>query len=549
MSAQVVQSDSSYTSISSINDISQHKRPKGLATSWAIGLSLLFLLIGLASGYLLSDLLWGGKSETVVTEDMLPTTLFPENPYFDIARLDWNQAFQPIPQVIAICTTTQQVQQAVLEYAIQQNMSVNVRSGRHNYAGLSIGEGLIIDVSPIDHITLNMAMETAVIGSGAMMYDIYQAFAEEDLLFPGGTCPDVAGGLYLGGGQGMYTRMLGLASDTVLAMDIVLPDGTYVQATWDNEYRDLLYALTGAGAGDYGVVVQTTFNTSTYKHALYSAEKDIAYFEYEFDFTDENGEQYIADARTLYQAWVHFVAEEMPLEMTTRFNMLTQSKIHMDGLLLGSKTALQGYIDSVVNSVSSGFVTSWTVESSSLQNTSLWFNGCSSHAACANMMNSVPLPGPDSICLKQGSLYGLEKPSVDMVNASMSWLDKTPDGMGFVYLLGVYGGNFAKKTQADGPFYAREAVLWMEIESFWTCGNATEEAAQVQWERDTYEALLPYLSNVAYRNHPDLDLGDDWMTSYFHNDTVIQTLVQTKAKYDPFNRFRNPQSTPLTLNN
>ena len=64
-------------------------------------------------------------------------------------------------------------------------------------------------------------------------------------------------GYSLGGGIGWYARRHGLATNSVLAIEVVTADGTLVRADSENE-PDLFWALRGGG-GNFGVVTAIEF--------------------------------------------------------------------------------------------------------------------------------------------------------------------------------------------------------------------------------------------------------------------------------------------------
>jgi FAD/FMN-containing dehydrogenase len=141
---------------------------------------------------------------------------------------------------------------AALELA--RGRPLAVRSGGHCFAGRSSTTGLLIDVGAINHISLDA--EVVTVGAGARLTDIYDAL-EPDRTIAGGCGPTVAiAGLALGGGLGVLGRRHGLTCDQVIAATMVTADGTIVDA--DDE---LLWALKGAGGGQFGVVTELRLNT------------------------------------------------------------------------------------------------------------------------------------------------------------------------------------------------------------------------------------------------------------------------------------------------
>src|SRR5690606_29218974 len=69
-------------------------------------------------------------------------------------------------------------------------------------------------------------------------------------------------GLLLGGGIGYFGGKFGFASDSVVGMDVVLPDGRLVYADAHGENKGVFYALRGAGAGSkIGIVANFYLKT------------------------------------------------------------------------------------------------------------------------------------------------------------------------------------------------------------------------------------------------------------------------------------------------
>lgn len=66
-------------------------------------------------------------------------------------------------------------------------------------------------------------------------------------------------GALFGGGFSWYTNQHGLAVDNVIAFDLVLPNGTYVNVK-QNSHPDLYFGLRG-GLNNFGIVTGATLRT------------------------------------------------------------------------------------------------------------------------------------------------------------------------------------------------------------------------------------------------------------------------------------------------
>jgi len=93
-----------------------------------------------------------------------------------------------------------------------------------------------------------------VIGANA-----YAAVAAAGYRVVGGECQTVgiAGGYTSGGGHSLLNGLYGMAADSVLEWEVVTSDGQHLIATPFNN-TDLYWALSGGGAGTFGVVISMT---------------------------------------------------------------------------------------------------------------------------------------------------------------------------------------------------------------------------------------------------------------------------------------------------
>ncbi len=155
---------------------------------------------------------------------------------------------------VASCASAQDVAAAIAE-ARDVGLPLAVRSGGHCFGGRSSTEGLVIDVSPLDAIEVG---DGAVrVGAGAQLGAVYDALDAHGLTIAGG-CGTTVGvsGLALGGGLGILGRTYGLLADNVRAAEVVLADGSVVDAG-----DDLLWGLRGAGGARFGVVTSLEIAT------------------------------------------------------------------------------------------------------------------------------------------------------------------------------------------------------------------------------------------------------------------------------------------------
>jgi FAD/FMN-containing dehydrogenase len=133
------------------------------------------------------------------------------------------------------------------------------RSGGHCFADHSSTDGIVIDVTPLNAVSV--AGDIATIGAGARLGDVYRSLSEHDLTIAAGSCPSVGiAGLTLGGGLGILGRKHGVTSDHLLGAQVVLADGRIVDCD-EEHHGELFWALRGAGAGSFGVVTSLVFRT------------------------------------------------------------------------------------------------------------------------------------------------------------------------------------------------------------------------------------------------------------------------------------------------
>jgi FAD/FMN-containing dehydrogenase len=184
--------------------------------------------------------------------------LRPGDPDYDASRSIWNGAIDRKPAVIALCTTPQQVADAI-RFARLSGLEVAVRGGGHSYAGNSVCEGgLMIHLGAMNGVTVDASARRAICGGGATWADVDAACQLHGLATPGGFISHTGvAGLTLGGGIGWLTKKAGLSCDNLVAAELVTADSQIVRASADVN-PELLWALRGGG-GNFGIVTSFEF--------------------------------------------------------------------------------------------------------------------------------------------------------------------------------------------------------------------------------------------------------------------------------------------------
>jgi FAD/FMN-containing dehydrogenase len=183
--------------------------------------------------------------------------LRPGDAGYDEARQVANAAIDRHPVAIARPVDAAGVAR-VVRFARDAGIALAVRGGGHSVAGHGVGladGAIVVDLSAMKQIDVDPVRRVATAEGGVLAGEFVQATFAHGLTTPLGDTPTVGlGGLILGGGMGYLARKHGLAIDHLLAVEIVLADGSVVRASAD-EHPDLFWAVRGGG-GSFGIVTR-----------------------------------------------------------------------------------------------------------------------------------------------------------------------------------------------------------------------------------------------------------------------------------------------------
>ncbi|KAJ7498169.1 hypothetical protein B0H11DRAFT_2383215 [Mycena galericulata] len=147
-----------------------------------------------------------------------------------------------------------------------------VKGGGHAWnPGFSSTTGVQIAMSRFNNITYSKTSQyendapngTVTFGAGMLWNEVYAALDPFNITVVGGRVVGVgAAGFLLGGGYSFFSNQYGMSVDTILAFDIVKPDGTACTVTASSD-PDLFWALKG-GLNNFGIVTAFTMRAIPY---------------------------------------------------------------------------------------------------------------------------------------------------------------------------------------------------------------------------------------------------------------------------------------------
>ena len=177
----------------------------------------------------------------------------PEDSRYDELRRVHNGMIDRRPALIGRCLGSADIADAV-NFARTRGLELAVRGGGHNVAGRAVCDGgLMLDMSLMKAIRVDPIRRTALAQGGVTWREFNRETQARGLATTGGVISTTGiAGLTLGGGLGWLMAKYGLATDNLIAAEVVTAAGEIVRASKD-ENADLFWALQGGG-GNFGAV-------------------------------------------------------------------------------------------------------------------------------------------------------------------------------------------------------------------------------------------------------------------------------------------------------
>jgi len=438
--------------------------------------------------------------------------LRPHNEGYGDARIIWNAMASRSPGLIARCADVADVQAAV-RAAAAFGVVTAVRCGGHSLAGFSTCDGgLVIDLSRMRQVSVDREARRGRFTGGSLLRSIDEATQKDGLVFPSGVVSHTgASGLVLGGGFGWLTRMHGLSCDNVEAFSLVTADGSLVHAN-AKENAELFWALRGGG-GNFGVV--TEFEVKLHplisvvlSEGLSPGDEISALLKHWREFMPGAPDQ----LKWNLNLRIAPDCEKVPAQVRGR-PVASESV-----LWIGDPEEGRPYLDHILSLCTPLAVTRKVVPYLALQT-----------------MADNEFPHGRRYYTKSGYFKSLDDASIEQMVQALDSVPSPATQIELAYL----GGAAARVAPAETAFGDRGSPFVVNLLANWL--SASDDAANIAWIRDLFNALRPSMAPGVYVNFMSGDEGDRVSEAYRER---WDRLVAVKSHYDPNNFFRLNQNVP-----
>jgi FAD/FMN-containing dehydrogenase len=363
------------------------------------------------------------------------------------------------------------------------------RGGGHCFAGRSSTEGIVLDLSGLDSVSV-APDGTATIGAGARLERVYRALHDHGRTLPAGCGPTVGiAGLTLGGGIGLLGREHGLTCDRLAGARVVLADGSVVDCDAGHE-PDLFWALRGAGGGQFGVVTSLRFDT---------VPEPVT--------TRIEARGPVGDVVAAWQAW----APDAPDGLTVNLTVVAEPGAPASAVLFGAATLDEGATRAALREFGAPFALRAGLPYHRLKST----------------LND-PRESPEHATRSRSEFFS--RPMAARTVAAL--LDRlgAPGGAGRRQLAFTAMGGAYNRVAADATAFAHRGERFL-LEHVGEPGDP--------WVDDSWAIAHADGSGRVYPNFPDPAL-DGWAAAYHAGNHA--RLAAVKQAYDPDRFFDFPQA-------
>jgi FAD/FMN-containing dehydrogenase len=433
----------------------------------------------------------------------------PSEAGYDDARTIWNAMIDKYPALIARCTNSADVIEAV-NFARDNNLLLSVRGGGHNVAGSAVCDGgLMIDLSLMKDIHVDPQGGTATAQPDVVFGELDRATQPYGLAAPGGIVSETGiAGLTLGGGFGWLTRKFGFTCDNLISAEVVTANGQFLTAS-ATENSDLFWGIRGGG-GNFGIVTSFKYQLQPVGPEvlagliIYPLEAAGDVLRFYRDFTASTPEELGAMAVFRLAPQAPFIPAEL------------HGKPVLAIIVCYVGDAEEGeHLVQPLRDFGSPIVDGITRKPFAAHNSSL----------------DAGQPTGMHYYWKSEYVTEIADDAIESLVAFAANMT-SPYSRLFQFQLGGATQRYDEQAMAVSH---RKAEYVIGINTGWADPQDSEK--QIQWTRDLWTAIRPFSTGGVYVNFLSADDGEDRVRAAY-GATKFERLVQLKSKYDPQNLFQ-----------
>jgi FAD/FMN-containing dehydrogenase len=428
------------------------------------------------------------------------------HPSYNNVRRVWNGLIDRFPAVIARCTGTADVVEAV-RIAREYRPLVSIRGGGHQVAGSAVcDDGLVIDLSEMRAVHVDPVARTVRAQAGATWAEVDRETQLFGLVTPGGeVSPTGIAGFTLGGGLGRLMRARGLSCDNLRSIEIVTADGA-VRTASQEEHEDLFWAARGGGRG-LGVVTSFEFNLQ-----LLGPPVAIAQVFYPY-----------SEAARVLRAW-RDLTPQLPDTVTPEFVLWS---IPPDPAIPADMHGSKVVIVAGLYAGDPREATAALAPLAALATPLMDFSATMDYVTVQSAVDAA-VPAGGRYFFKSHFMDAVSDPAIDLL-LNCDAHRPNPESL---IVIRTLGGAIARVANNESAFAHRSAQYNLSIDANWF-DPALDDAA-IGWARSSWNAMRPFGTGGVYVNFAGLDDDADRGAVY---GWAADRLHRIRAIYDPQGLF------------
>jgi FAD/FMN-containing dehydrogenase len=430
--------------------------------------------------------------------------VLPHSARYEALRRPADPRFHDVrPRAVVRCANAEDVAETIA-FVRGAGLPAVVRGGGHDFAGASSTTGVVIDMAPMNEVSV--AGGAARVGAGANLAEVYDALAGSGHTIPAGCGPSVGiAGLTLGGGLGVLGRRHGLTCDRLRAAEVVLADGRIVTCD-EHSHGDLFWALRG-GTGRFGAVTALIFDTVP--------APEMVSFRLTWPY------RRAAVLVEAWQAWAPSAPDELAasLHLECPADPTDPPRASVVGTAVGQPATTAALLDDFIARVG--------VEPVSTERRR------ASHREAKRLLAEDGWNYPGAYTFSKSAFFTRPLPRTAIVALTRHLAERSQPGQLRILDFMPMGGAYNRVAPDATAFVHRDELFLLHHIAI-TEPDGSPVARQ--WLHESYRLAAGWRSGGVYQNFPDPDLTDS-ARAYFGAN--LHRLRQVKAAYDPDGFFGN----------